>query len=46
LNWLPPALRAGAGELFEARQRIPQERLGLAALRQEPTLLPALFPQD
>ena len=33
-----PALRA--------RQRIPQERLGLEALHREPTLLTALYPPD
>jgi hypothetical protein len=46
LSWLPSALQAQASELFAARQRIPQERLGLAALHQDPTLLTALFQPD
>jgi hypothetical protein len=46
LRWLPSTLRTQASELFAARQRIPQERLGLEALQQEPTLLIALCPPD
>lgn len=46
LSWLPPALRSQASQLFAVRERIPQERLGLQALHQEPTLLTALSPPD
>lgn len=46
LSWLPSTLRSRASQLFAARQRIPQERLGLEALHQEPTLLTALCPPD
>jgi hypothetical protein len=46
LSWLPSTLRSRASQLFAARQRIPQERLGLEALHREPTLLTALYPPD
>ncbi|MEU8797779.1 hypothetical protein [Spirillospora sp. NPDC048819] len=38
-SWLPAVLRGAAGELLSARRRIPQERLGLDALRANPALL-------
>jgi hypothetical protein len=42
-RWLPESLRTATLELFQARRRIPQERLGLRALRQDPEpLLEAL----
>ncbi|MGI8336749.1 hypothetical protein ACRYCC_42980 [Actinomadura scrupuli] len=37
-RWLPVALRQQGRELLLARRRIPQERLGLRALRQHPYL--------
>jgi hypothetical protein len=37
-HWLPSALRAQAKDLLLARQRVPQERLGLRALQQNPQL--------
>jgi hypothetical protein len=37
-HWLPSALRAQVKDLLEARQRVPQERLGLRALHQNPQL--------
>jgi hypothetical protein len=37
-RWLPEALRVPVLELFRARQRIAQERLGLAVLRRSPEL--------
>ncbi|MFE9101965.1 Wadjet anti-phage system protein JetD domain-containing protein [Actinomadura geliboluensis] len=37
--WLPAGLRRNAEELLSERRRIPQERLGLEALRANPALL-------
>ena len=34
-RWLPESLRAATVELLQAGLRIPQERLGLRALRQD-----------
>ncbi|WFB10594.1 DUF2220 domain-containing protein [Streptomyces sp. LX-29] len=39
LTWLSADLRAATMDLLVARQRIPQERLGLRALRADPSLL-------
>ena len=38
-RWLPNTLQTQAKELLQARQRIPQERLGIHVLRQNPHLL-------
>jgi hypothetical protein len=35
-RWLPESLRAATVELLQAGQRIPQERLGMRALRRDP----------
>jgi len=35
-RWLPESLRTATMELLHARQRVPQERLGLRALRHDP----------
>jgi hypothetical protein len=37
-GWLPGTLQAAARNLLQARQRVPQERLGLHALQQNPEL--------
>lgn len=34
--WLPDRLRADAKYLLQKRERVPQERLGVHALRQNP----------
>ncbi|MET9398451.1 hypothetical protein [Kitasatospora sp. NPDC002965] len=39
ITWLPDDLRPAAANLIATRQRIPQERLGLRALRAEAALL-------
>lgn len=41
--WLPSGLRAHARNLLEKRERIPQERLGGQALRQNPRVWIELF---
>jgi hypothetical protein len=37
-RWLPETLQNAARELLQARQRVPQERLGRCALQQNPEL--------
>jgi hypothetical protein len=38
-RWLPRSLQGQASELLRAQQRVPQERLGMEALRKVPRLL-------
>lgn len=40
-SWLPANMSPAVSDLLSARQRIPQERLGLSALRTNPALLTA-----
>jgi len=42
-SWLPAALRSKAMNLLRERQRVPQERLGIQALRQKPDVLTELL---
>ena len=41
-QWLPNALRQATTELLNNHERIPQERLGVQALRDNPHILAAL----
>jgi len=42
-SWLPAALRSEVMNLLRERQRVPQERLGIQALRQKPDVLTELL---
>lgn len=42
-QWIPTALRQATMELLKNRERVPQERLGVQALRDNPQFLAALL---
>jgi len=42
-RWMPQPLQCQVGELLRAQERIPQERLGMEALRKSPHLLTGLW---